>query len=192
VDDVGKRVVGGRDQSHPYTVGVAFMRPEKKAGPPMKLDSSNLPKRKNIRLKHYDYSSDGYYFVTICSHGRQAVFEKNDKIIEAGLSDLPRRFPGVTIDYYVLMPSHIHIIFVLQGTKVPLWEVVRAFKALVTRRSGEKKVWQRGYYEHAIRNEEALFKIRQYIQNNPLAARIEFERFYESGLDESSPYEPNL
>jgi putative transposase len=153
----------------------------------MESDSRHLPKRKNIRLKHYDYSTDGYYFVTICSHGRKAVLEKTEKIIEAVLFDLPKRFPGVTIDYHVLMPSHIHIIFVLEGTKVPLWVVVRAFKALVTRRSGEKKFWQRGYYEHVIRNEIALFKIREYIQNNPLATRIEFERFYEGGLDESSP-----
>jgi REP element-mobilizing transposase RayT len=158
----------------------------------MKSDSSHLPKRKSIRLKHYDYSADGYYFVTICSQGGRAVLEKNDKIIEAVLADLPVRFPGVTIDYHVLMPSHVHVIFVLEGAKVPLCEVVRALKALVTRKSGIKEVWQRGYYEHVIRNEGALLRIRRYIQNNPLAEKIEFDKFYQSGLDESSPYKPNL
>jgi REP element-mobilizing transposase RayT len=154
----------------------------------MKSDSRHLPKRKNTRLKHYDYSADGYYFVTICSHGRKAVIEKNGKIIEDVLSDLPKRFPGVTIDYFVSMPSHLHMILVLEGAKVRLWEVVRAFKALVTRRNRINNYWQRGYYEHVIRDERALFKIRQYIQNNPLAEKIKFERFYESGLDESSSY----
>jgi REP element-mobilizing transposase RayT len=158
----------------------------------MKSDSSHLPRRKNIRLKHYDYSADGYYFVTICTLCGRAVLEKTNKIIEAVLADLPVRFPGVTIDYHVLMPSHVHIIFVLEGAKAPLWEVVRAFKALVTRKSRERKMWQRSYYEHVIRNEKALFKIREYIQNNPLAEKIKFERFYESGLDESSPYKPIL
>jgi len=50
------------------------------------------------------------------------------------------------------------------------------------------KFWQRNYYEHVIRNEAALLKIREYIKNNPLAERIRFEDFYESGSDESDPY----
>ena len=158
----------------------------------MKSDSRHLPERKSIRLKHYDYSADGYYFVTICSHRGREVLEKIDKIIEGVLADLPVRFPGVSIDCHMLMPSHVHIIFVLAGPKVPLWEVVRAFKALVARKSQERKIWQRGYYEHVIRNEKALYKIREYIQNNPLAEKIKFERFYESELGESSPCKPSL
>jgi putative transposase len=158
----------------------------------MVQNSHHLPRRKNIRLKHFDYSADGYYFVTICTYAGKPLISSTEGIIQSVLFDLPERFPGVTIDYFVLMPSHLHMILVLEEAKVPLWAVVRAFKALVTRKSRERKVWQRGYYEHVIRNETALFKIREYVQNNPLAARIEFERFYESGLDESSPYEPNL
>jgi putative transposase len=144
----------------------------------MKPDSFHLPKRKNIRLKHYDYSTDGYYFVTICAHRRKPIIDKNDKIIKDVLCDLSQRFTGISIDYYVLMPSHLHIIFVLEEAKVPLWEMVRTFKALVSRKIGVKNFWQRGYYEHVIRNEKALFRIREYIQNNPLAEKIEFEQFY--------------
>jgi hypothetical protein len=50
------------------------------------------------------------------------------------------------------------------------------------------KFWQRNYYEHVIRNEYALLKIREYIQNNPLAENIKFEEFYKDGSDESDPY----
>lgn len=154
----------------------------------MKSESYHLPKRKSIRLKHYDYSTDGYYFVTICAHGRETTISKNNKIVEDILCNLSKRFTGISIDYYVLMPSHLHIIFVLQGAKIPLWEVVRTFKALVSRKTGNKNFWQRGYYEHVIRNEKALLKIREYVENNPLAEKIKFEQFYEGGLDKSSPY----
>jgi putative transposase len=144
----------------------------------MKSDSHDLPKRRSIRLMHYDYSNDGYYFVTICTRQRKLVIEEHKETIESIVLELPRRFSGLIIDYYVLMDSHLHIIFVLQESGVPLWKIVRAFKALVKRRVDSEQFWQRGYYEHVIRNEKALLKIREYIQNNPLAERIEFEQFY--------------
>jgi REP element-mobilizing transposase RayT len=144
----------------------------------MKSELNHLPKRKSIRLKHYDYSTDGYYFVTICAHQSRRVIDRYGDAIKYVLYDLPNRFAGVSIDYHVLMPSHMHIIFIFQKAKVPLWEVVRAFKAVVSRRIGQKNFWQRGYYEHVIRSEKALLKIRAYILNNPLAERIKFEQFY--------------
>jgi putative transposase len=144
----------------------------------VKSDSQHLPRRRNIRLKHYDYSADGYYFVTICAYKRRPIIKKNDRILDGVLRELPERFAGVSIDYYVAMPSHIHVIFVLHEAKIPLSEVVRTFKALGTKRIGVKTFWQRGYYEHVIRNERALLKIRECIQNNPLAEKIDFEQFY--------------
>jgi len=149
----------------------------------MESKSAHLPKRKHVRLKHYDYSTDGYYFVTICAHRRRPILNKKDKIINEILHALPHRFPGVSIDYYVLMPSHIHVIFAFREAKIPLWEVVRAFKSLVSRKIGQNDFWQRGYYEHVIRNEKALLKIRRYIRNNPLVEKIKFERFYEGKIN---------
>jgi putative transposase len=144
----------------------------------VKSDSQSLQKRRDIRLKHYDYSADGHYFVTICAHQRKPIIDKYKEIVEIVPRELPERLAGVTIDYYVVMPSHVHVIFFLQEAKVPLSEVVRTFKALVTKRTAAETFWQRGYYEHVIRNERALLKIREYVQNNPLAEKIEFERFY--------------
>ena len=98
---------------------------------------------------------------------------------------MPERFSGLKIDFYVLMSTHLHVIFTFNGMSEGLPEVVRKFKALVTRNTCRGRIyptlWQRNYYEHVIRNEAALLKIREYIENNPLAERIRFEEFYKSG-----------
>jgi putative transposase len=154
------------------------MRPEQLCRIDMSQEMSSLPIRKNIRLKHYDYSTNGYYFVTICTHTHKSLLSRNENVIEDIIKSLPLKFPGVNIDYYVLMPSHVHIIFVLQESKISLPEVVRTFKALATKNTGMKRLWQRGYYEHVIRNDRALYKIREYIQNNPLAEILKFNQFY--------------
>ena len=157
-------------------VGVRFIEP-----------AGSVAKRKEVRLKSYDYKSNGYYFVTICTYREKPYIKKYEEIIEKVLVSLPERFSGLTIDWYILMPTHIHMIFVFYDIKKDLSEIVRTFKALVNRNT-RMKFWQRNYYEHVIRNEDALLKIREYIQNNPLAERIKFEEFYQDGSDESDPY----
>jgi len=157
-------------------VGVRFIEP-----------AGKLPKRKEIRLKTYDYKSNGYYSVTICTHRGNHNIRRYREVVERILLSLPERFSGLKIDFYVLMPTHLHVIFVFDGMNDGLPEVVRTFKALVTRNT-EVKFWQRNYYEHVIRNEAALFKIREYIENNPSAKVIRFEEFYKSGSDKSDPY----
>ena len=147
----------------------------------------SLPKRKGIRLKNYNYKSNGYYFITICTYKGKPYVKKNKEIIEKTLLSLPERFSGLKIDWYILMSTHLHMIFVFNETKKDLSEIIRTFKALVTRNT-RMKFWQRNYYEHVIRNENALLKIREYIQNNPLAENIKFKEFYKDGSDESDPY----
>jgi len=147
----------------------------------------SLPKRKGIRLKSYDYKSNGYYFITICTYKGKPYVKKHKEIIEEILLSLPERFSGLRIDWYILMPTHLHMIFVFKKTKKDLSEIIRTFKALVTRNT-RIKFWQRNYYEHVIRNENALLKIREYIQNHSLAEKIKFKEFYKDGSDESDPY----
>ena len=157
-------------------VGVRFIEPVRR-----------LPKRKEIRLKNYNYKSNGYYFITICTHRGKPYIKKYKEIIEKILLSLPERFSGLKIDWYVLMSNHLHMIFVFNEIKRSLPEIIRTFKALVTRNT-KIKIWQRNYYEHIIRNENALLKIREYIQNNPLTEKIKFEEFYKNGSDKSDPY----
>jgi len=152
---------------------------------------NNLPKRKEIRLKDYDYSSNGYYFVTICTNNKQPFIEKHRKEIERILRSLPIKFPGLILDYYCLMSTHLHMILIFDKVDVTLSQIVRTFKALVTKIIGEQSLWQRNYYEHVIRTEKALSKIREYIQNNPLIERIRFEQFYESGSMNRAPTNTN-
>jgi REP element-mobilizing transposase RayT len=137
----------------------------------------SLPKRKDIRLKSYDYKSNGYYFITICTYRGKPYIKKYEEIIEEILLSLPERFSGLRIDWYILMPDHLHMIFVFNETKKDLSEIIRTFKALVSRNT-RMKFWQRNYYEHVIRNEDALLKIREYIQDNPLVENIKFKEFY--------------
>lgn len=75
------------------------------------------------------------------------------------------------------MLNHLHLIIILDGCARPLSEVVRRLKGRVSKEAGFK-VWQPNYYEHVIRNEKALEKIREYIQNNPKELILEFGQFY--------------
>ena len=84
---------------------------------------------------------------------------------------------GVSLDQFVVMPDHLHMIIILDECDLRLGEIVRRFKAKVSKQVTEK-IWQPNYYEPVIRDEKALNKIRNYILNNPLVAEIDFEQFY--------------
>jgi REP element-mobilizing transposase RayT len=133
--------------------------------------------RKDIRLKNYDYKTDGYYFVTPVTQQRENIFLGKEPLIETELKDTINKCPGTSLDYYVIMPNHVHIIFILKNCELHLGEIVRRFKAKVSHRLG-KSVWQWNYYEHVIRNDQALNKIREYIVNNPQELLLEFDQFY--------------
>jgi len=152
--------------------------------------------RRSLRLDGYDYAQAGAYFVTICTHQREFLFgdiiegemqlNGNGREVQALWNELPNRFAHLELDAFVVMPNHVHGIatFVGAGLALPeengaassaptLGDVVRAFKSLsaihVNRlfmRSGS--LWQRNYYDHVIRNERELDKIRDYIATNPL------------------------
>lgn len=152
--------------------------------------------RGSIRLPGYDYSEPGAYFVTICTHERQCWFGdvKNGKlqlrspgtIVQTTWLTLPKRFPFVVLDEFVVMPNHFRGIISLVGAQFiapasnptgvmnhapTLGECVRAFKAMSTRlihRAGLVEFgWQQNYYEHVVRSEAELNRIREYIQYNP-------------------------
>lgn len=133
--------------------------------------------RKNIRLKKYDYTSDGYYFVTAIAKLRQNIFSGKESLVENQLKDLQEKTPGLNLDYFVTMPNHVHIIFITHNCQLHLGEIVRRFKAKISHSFGGN-VWQANYYEHIIRNEKALTKIREYIQNNPQELLLKFDQFY--------------
>ena len=139
-----------------------------------------------MRLKSYDYQTNGAYFVTICTDFKKKFISRKEKIIlEKELKNLENRFAGVTIDYFAIMNNHLHIIFLFDEANINLPRVIQAFKSLTTLKLKQngftgKVFWQRNYYEHVIRSEKALEKIREYIQNNPLAERLEPVEIYKN------------
>jgi REP element-mobilizing transposase RayT len=86
-----------------------------------------LPERRALRLPHYDYTTPGAYFVTICTQNRACSLSRivNDQVTlfpagevsKAVLLSLPRRFAGVELDAFVIMPNHIHAILTLVGVR---------------------------------------------------------------------------
>jgi putative transposase len=144
--------------------------------------------RHSIRLPRHDYSRAGGYFVTVCAWHRECLFGdiQNGEISlhEAGLvvdriwREIPRHYPYVELDVFVVMPNHFHGILHLRDSEElarrhPLSQVLRGFKAFSTReihRSlGERgqPVWQRNYFERVIRDEAELARVRDYIVQNP-------------------------
>jgi REP element-mobilizing transposase RayT len=219
--------------------------------------NSNIHHRRSIRLKGYDYTQQGAYFVTICTHQRNCLFGEivdgeiklntNGEIARGSWLSIPRYFKNVELDEFVIMPNHLHGIIIIDSSEVvgealanqdfsqlfsevagealanqdfsqlfsevagealanqdfskqqnlssqcfaptvytgetvkingtkpqSLAAITQNYKSVSTRqinRMNKAKgnvIWQRNYYEHIIRNEEALNNIREYIVNNPI------------------------
>ena len=85
-----------------------------------------LPKRKPIRLPDFDYSGPGAYFVTICTHDRRCILSRVTvgeglappavilsavgQCVKEQILALPKRYPAVAIDNYMIMPNHVHLL----------------------------------------------------------------------------------
>lgn len=143
----------------------------------------SLPVRKSPRLRSFDYTSENYYFVTICTRDKRCLFGNGAELTllgtlaETELLRIPEHFPGVRIDKHVIMPNHIHAIVVLgcdgaeRSRPLPtLSTIVGLYKSGVSRLAG-KPVWQKSFYDHIIRNEESYLEIWRYIDENPLKWR---------------------
>lgn len=152
---------------------------------------NDFPQRKRIRLKNYDYSQNGYYFVTICTKDKQPILWNNvgadiirpslseiGLLVDTAINEIPKRYPGVKIDQYVIMPNHIHLILILSMndgcgriiSAPTLMTVIGQMKRWVSKQS-KINVWQKSYYEHVIRNDNDYALTLEYICNNPLKLR---------------------
>ena len=151
----------------------------------MLIDPNSPPKRRSIRLRDYDYSNAGAYFVTICTYHRQCALSEvvGETIVMNPVGEaiaqiwqsLPERFPNIEIDAWVIMPNHLHGVVGItdRASSKPLGQLIGAFKVLSTRRANAIRrtvramLWQRNYYEHVVRTEADLERIREYIAMNP-------------------------
>ena len=156
-----------------------------------------MQRHNSLRLEGYDYRQAGVYFITICTFQREYLFgqvqagvmepSQLGKATFEAWADLPNHYPQVVLDEFCVMPNHMHGIIVLENeytvdveagrtdgvARHGLPEIVRAFKSFSARSINSIRktqgvpVWQRGYYDHIVRNEEDYRRIAAYIQNNP-------------------------
>ena len=148
-----------------------------------------------MRLQNWDYTSPGYYFVTICIKNVGAGFPRpilgnaingkmelnqSGNIVNQCWHDLKIHFENIALDYFMIMPDHIHGIIILKQSggetpplRITLGHVIGYFKYQTTVQINKLNnnpgtiLWQRNYYDHIIRNEQSLNEIRTYINNNP-------------------------
>jgi putative transposase len=192
----------------------------------------------SARLPSWDYSSSGYYFITICTLNRACFFgevikgemqlSRLGEIGQRFWAEIPNHTRNATLDEYVVMPNHVHGIIIisqsggaptpvpvetlpvetlpvetlpvetLHATSLPrpprdpndpmavispqagsLAAMVRSYKSAVSywaSHNGRPDFgWQARYYDHIIRDEVNLSKVRQYIRDNPLNWHLDRE-----------------
>lgn len=148
------------------------------------------PTRKSNRLKGYDYSQPGGYFITICSNKRQWMFWEVGasiarpgevqpssfigKIVENATLEIPNHYSAITVDNHVVMPNHIHLLITscpedgraMHAPTPDISRVIQQFKGVVTKRAG-CPVWQKTFHDSIVRDENSYWKMYEYIDNNP-------------------------
>ena len=140
----------------------------------------------STRLPGFDYSAPGYYFLTICTHGRACWFgEIRSEFMllnDAGCIAWQEWYrtgelrPNIRLDEFIVMPNHIHAIIQILEPSVEkrgvstISAIINQYKMVVTKRVRQTHpefAWQSRFYDHIVRDEQALRNLREYILYNP-------------------------
>ena len=152
-----------------------------------------LPAGKHPRLKEYDYSCAGCYFLTFCIKDHKCclgdvilpidatelpkvILSQWGQITKEAIQRIPKVYQDVVLDSYAVMPNHVHLLVTLGAeaeTSIPM--IVRAVKTAVTKSIGTS-IWQDSYYDHVVRNQREYEKIWNYVSSN--AAKWMEDRYY--------------
>ena len=148
------------------------------------------PIRKHPRLKDYDYSQDGAYFVTLCSKEKAKIFcrivGRDDpgappctqltdagRVVDKYIQSIPTAYKDVELDKYVVMPNHIHLLLSIsapsgapRSSRPTISRVIGALKRF-TNKDADKDLWQTTFHDHIIRDEQDYLACWQYINDNP-------------------------
>lgn len=150
----------------------------------------DYPKRKPNRLNGYDYSAPNAYFITICTRGKQMLFWEDagagitcpqdvrlsrcGQIADRVIHDISNHYPMISIDNYVVMPNHIHLLLQIhtnedgQRVNAPkISTVIQQMKGVITKQIGSS-IWQKLFHDHVIRGDKEYEKIWRYIDMNPV------------------------
>jgi REP element-mobilizing transposase RayT len=154
---------------------------------------NNLPKRKSTRLVDFDYGQAGAYFITVCTQDKKKTLSRitvgagfsrpqlsvYGEIADKWIGALPNKYPTVSVDRYVIMPNHIHLLLSAKsdgrGNPSPTIHAVMGWlKYQITKEINEangvmgEKVFQRSFYDHIVRNREDYYEVSKYIDENPI------------------------
>ena len=138
--------------------------------------------RKKTRIPSFDYASQNYYFVTICTHNRKNMFgtpmhlNALGQVAKQCMEMIPQYYPNIMVDKFVIMPNHVHGILAIHEPKdnkiINLSKVVGQYKMAVSREFHRDRpnetLWQRSFHDHVIRNQKSYEKIWLYIEANPM------------------------
>ena len=156
------------------------------------------PVRKKMRLADWDYSEEGTYFLTLCAKNRKSLFSRIvgrgildapevqlteiGLVIQNTLCYLVEKHPEMMFHRWVIMPNHVHILLSLsksrktaggasgkpRPTDAVVPKLVSSLKRFTNRQTAVN-IWQDGYYDHIVRDEQDFLVRWQYIDNNPAA-----------------------
>ena len=157
----------------------------------------NGPVRKKNRLEIWNYSSNGAYFITICTQNRQCMLSHIvgatigrpayaeltliGMIVKNSISQIETYYPMVKVEHYVIMPNHIHLLLMintLSGRPMvapTISRVIAQMKGYASKQIGYS-IWQKSFHDHIIRSELDYQRIWSYIDTNP--ARWKEDCFY--------------
>ena len=134
----------------------------------------NLSVRKKIRLPRAAYSQGHAFFITIGIQNKSPWFQKYPSLCEAAvkiMNEAALKF-NIKVFAWCIMPDHVH--FILQGEQTI--EFIRQFKGKLTpvfrKIQADTRLWQRSFYDHALRKEESLPDVCAYTWENPVRAGI--------------------
>ena len=169
------------------------------------MNMNSKPKRKSLRLESYDYSTPGAYFITVCTENKRKILgnlvghdacdvphielSAYGEALEKHIGFMSKKYEHITIEKYVIMPDHFHLLLritdrncqkhgVSQASRPTKSEVAK-FISLLKRYCNKdygKNIWQTSYYDHIVRNEKDYLDIIQYIENNPIRLKLGYSR----------------
>ena len=156
------------------------------------MENKDFPKRKPNRLGGFDYSTGYSYFITICTQSRVKTLSKivgegsplphltkQGEIIKNLIENIPSKYSNFSVDYYVIMPNHIHLLISVydigRGDPSPTvssfigWLKYQATKEInIMMNTMGQKQFQRSFHDHIIRNRDDYEEISKYIYENPI------------------------
>ncbi len=159
-----------------------------------------MEKRKNMRLQDGNYNIEGVFFLTICTKDRKCILSnvvgdenyenakiqltKYGQIAEKYLKQINDFYDYISIENYVIMPNHIHILLYVKDNEKDInaniqnslvSKFISTFKRFCNKECGEN-IWQYRSYDHIIRDERDYYEHMAYIHENPM--RWQFDKLY--------------